>query len=290
MIHKINKVVARYNAFFKEKYFSKSLDGLRILCYHSVNSSNNSLFNPITNIKLPDFILQMEYLRDNEFECIGFEKMEKYLEGRMDIRNKSFILTFDDGFKSTLTQVLPVLNTFDYNCIIFISTGHIGGNKRLDCELYGNNNSINHPETDQYNKDNHPLTEEEIYKLSCMKNVLIGSHGCSHQPYTVLDEEEIEKENVQSKSILENITGKIINHFAFPNGEYDKRSYRLTSKHYRFIYGVNKGLVVKGMSALKPMNRHSIHSDCDIKEFHNQIFGGYDWIQKRFGNFISKVK
>jgi peptidoglycan/xylan/chitin deacetylase (PgdA/CDA1 family) len=287
MIHQINKVIARHNAYFKKKHFNKSLDGLRILCYHSVNPSNNSAFNPITNIKISDFILQMEYLRDNEFECIGFEEMEKYLEGRIDILNKSFILTFDDGFKSTFTHVLPVLNTFNYNCIIFVSTGHIGGNKRLDCELYGRANN-NNPETDEGILDNLPLTEEEIYKLSCMKNVLIGSHGCSHQPYTGLNDEEIEKENIESKSILENITGKKIYHFAFPNGDYDNRSYILTSMHYRFIYGVNKGLVVKGMSRQKPMNRHSIHSDCDIEEFNNQIFGGYDWIQKRFGNVILK--
>jgi len=286
VIHNLNRLVARYNALFNKYFFNKSLNGLRILCYHSVNSSNNSLFNPNTNINLSHFILQMEYLKNNGFECVAFEEMEKYLVGEININNKSFMLTFDDGFKSTLTQVLPVLNTFNYNCIIFISTDYIGKKHRLDCELYGKYNSLNHINTYGCHDDNFPLTKKEIYELSCMKNVLIGSHGCSHQQYTALNEKEIEKENAQSKIVLENITGKNINHFSFPNGAYGKRSYDLTSRYYRFLYGVKKGFVKKGMGVRKPMNRHSIHNDCDIEEFHNQIFGGYDWIQKRFGNII----
>lgn len=64
------------------------------------------------------------------------------------------------------------------------------------------------------------MNEEEIASLSA-KGFEIGAHTHSH---TILSAEHIDdckKEIEMSKSILENITGKKIKYFAFPNGSFD---------------------------------------------------------------------
>ncbi len=46
----------------------------------------------------------------------------------------------------------------------------------------------------------------------------IGSHGCSHRILTRLSSEEAEEEFVGSKAEIERRVGRVVQHFAFPNG------------------------------------------------------------------------
>lgn len=69
--------------------------------------------------------------------------------------------------------------------------------------------------------------------ISQEKLITIGAHTCSHPVLATLDEDEIEKEIVQSKKILEDIIQKEIHHFAYPYGDHNSagtREYKLASK------------------------------------------------------------
>jgi len=50
----------------------------------------------------------------------------------------------------------------------------------------------------------------------------IGSHGCSHRIMTRLKPEEAKQELIQSKAEIEQRIGRQIQHFAFPNGNFDR--------------------------------------------------------------------
>lgn len=66
------------------------------------------------------------------------------------------------------------------------------------------------------------LNHEEIKQLSIEKLVTIGAHSHHHYPMSKLSEDEMMGELEVSKKILEQITGKEINHFAFPYGSKDE--------------------------------------------------------------------
>ena len=58
----------------------------------------------------------------------------------------------------------------------------------------------------------------------------IGSHGCSHRILTRLKAEEAEEELVRSKAQIERLTGRPIQHFAFPNGATNRDLMMLAGK------------------------------------------------------------
>jgi peptidoglycan/xylan/chitin deacetylase (PgdA/CDA1 family) len=66
------------------------------------------------------------------------------------------------------------------------------------------------------------LTEIQIRKLSQSQWATIGSHGNYHNDLAKIPLADAAKEMLQSKSYLENITGKTINALAFPYGSYTK--------------------------------------------------------------------
>lgn len=64
------------------------------------------------------------------------------------------------------------------------------------------------------------MTEEQIKTLSQSKWVTIGSHGLYHNDLAKIPLADVTQEMIQSKSWLENITGKAVNALAFPYGSY----------------------------------------------------------------------
>ncbi|MFA6085043.1 polysaccharide deacetylase family protein [Mucilaginibacter sp.] len=65
------------------------------------------------------------------------------------------------------------------------------------------------------------MTGEQIKALSASQYATIGSHGYYHNDLSLIDTASAEKEVVQSKNYLENLTGKEINSIAFPYGAYN---------------------------------------------------------------------
>ncbi len=73
------------------------------------------------------------------------------------------------------------------------------------------------------NPDNIPrdsyLSTDEIMEMSRNK-IYFGSHGCSHSILTRVDQIRAKNEIVNSKRRIEEITGKSVEFFAYPNGSF----------------------------------------------------------------------
>ena len=67
------------------------------------------------------------------------------------------------------------------------------------------------------------MTGEQIHELAQDQDICtIGSHMCSHRKTREMSDREIRKEWADSKSILEKITGKPVEHAALPYGSDSK--------------------------------------------------------------------
>ena len=106
----ISDCVFAYKKHFQSKLSLKR--NCRILMYHSIENSDPKkdemgLANP-TDI----FRMHMQYLKENEFHVIDLPDLVNRIKDNISIPDKSVVITFDDGFRSILTNALPLLKEF----------------------------------------------------------------------------------------------------------------------------------------------------------------------------------
>jgi peptidoglycan/xylan/chitin deacetylase (PgdA/CDA1 family) len=85
------------------------------------------------------------------------------------------------------------------------------------------------------------LSDNDIGKLTSSASAVIGSHGISHTDFSVLSSEQLFVELVESKKILEGITGTKCEAIAFPYGNYNALTLKLCKEAgYKYIFGTEK--------------------------------------------------
>lgn len=74
------------------------------------------------------------------------------------------------------------------------------------------------------------MSQEEIAAASKSKFITVGSHGASHLSLNHIAENSVLNELISSKNWLEQITGKTIDSFSFPYGDYSPKIAQVVSK------------------------------------------------------------
>ena len=148
-----------------------------------------------------------------------------------NINNRNFVLTFDDGYLSDFDLVMPTLEKRKMKGTFFISPINVG--------------KVGF------------MTKEHILTLSEM-GMEIGSHSYSHKYLTTLPENEIKRELSDSKAFLEDILSKNVNSFAYPYGDYNRK----TNEFARELGYSNICTSVPGLNSTQSriLKRNSIHS------------------------------
>jgi peptidoglycan/xylan/chitin deacetylase (PgdA/CDA1 family) len=179
-----------------------------------------------------------EYYRKKWFTCIlyhqiepsSFEKHIQYYSKHYNLcslnelrnhyenddqlpRNPLFI-TFDDGWRSNY-ELLPIIKEKEIPVTIFLTTGLIGSNMIPPPITVYHESSIEEIEKAFTVKPVRTmLTVEEIRKMS--KMVDFQAHGVHHHLSTILSPEKLREELLESKQLIEDITGNPVFAFAYP--------------------------------------------------------------------------
>jgi peptidoglycan/xylan/chitin deacetylase (PgdA/CDA1 family) len=230
-------------------FFSKKSDlpYCVVLAYHSVPSD-----------KINRFKKQMRILkRFTTPIAINYD-------GPFDSLTRYSIVTFDDAFKSVVTNAVPEMIKLRVPFTIFIPAGCLGA----------------HPgwlENTEY-RDAHE-TVSSVDELSKLPNDLVtfAAHTVYHADLTQVDRDKACYEIRESKTILESRLNKEIHYFAFPYGNYNSKLLECCYKAgYKQIFSVAPEppltplrKYVKGRVIVRP-------SDWKI-EFILKIIGGYGW-------------
>jgi len=168
------------------------------------------------------------------------------------LHSDPIIFTFDDGHKSDFEIVFPLLKKYNYTATFFIVPEKIG--------MLGY------------------MTWQDIRTL--YKNGMeIGSHSLSHRYMTSLSEDELKKEFVESKKILEKGLNTQIKSFAYPYGDFSRRTNKLAeSAGYKYICTSRPGSSSKEKFVL---NRNSIHSKMNQSDTNKIIFNNSKYLITR---------
>jgi peptidoglycan/xylan/chitin deacetylase (PgdA/CDA1 family) len=97
---------------------------LRILCYHGFSIGDEHQFSPLMFMRAETFERRMQILRRRRIPVIRLDTAIKMFQAR-EIQNCETVITLDDGWSSSLTIGLPVLQKYGFPASIYISTQHL---------------------------------------------------------------------------------------------------------------------------------------------------------------------
>jgi len=185
----------------------------------------------------------------------------KGITTKCKLTSKSIFITFDDAYQCVFTNALNTMQHFGFKGIIFVNTKFIGKMNKWDIN-FGINKS-------------HHLTKEEIQKLSQL-GWEIASHGHKHIAYSRMKLKDIRRDLIDSKNILETLTGKEIVSFTSPFNIMPNEIWKLLSDiGYQNIF-IQKSFI-KDRDTIIPKNlnvieRRSVYSFDSYRNLQKKIF------------------
>ena len=170
---------------------------VRVLTYHRFGPSRRDPFCVSTEV----FDRQMGWLA-TEGLAVSLDQVIAHVERREPLPAGSALVTIDDGYRSTLTGALPILQKYNVPAVAFLTSGRIDRQAEAQAEP-GNEEPI--------------LTWEEAREL-CTGGVEIGSHALSHRSLAQMPTEQARQEAAESLARLEEETASTVRAFAYPFG------------------------------------------------------------------------
>ena len=126
---------------------------------------------------------------------------------------KKFIcVTLDDGYEDNYTNAYPIFQKYNIPFCIYVTTSYIGANflAREDTPS--------------------SLREWQIKDMNSNPLCTIGAHTKTHPNMAELLDEQQREELADSINMLEQLTGKKINHITIPYGSYNRKTWQLISE------------------------------------------------------------
>lgn len=115
---------------------------IRTLTYHFIYNPETTQCTESICFTLSQFESHLKYIRENDYFTLKLDELEMYLDGKINIPEKSIVLTIDDG--TTLDQgALTLLEKYSVNATLFVITAWVDPSayksKYLDLESHTDN-------------------------------------------------------------------------------------------------------------------------------------------------------
>lgn len=215
-----------------------------VLCYHSISNDNWRF-----SVKPSIFEKQLDYL-NRHYQNISAEELKEYLEGKVDLKKPSYLLTFDDGYKNLLS-IRKYLKKKNIRPIIFV----LINSSKIDRASLG--------------------TRREILSVDDIKKLIndgwdIGYHTATHPgSLSKLNFNILIKEIVKSKVNLEKELGISIKYFSYPQGSYNDRLIEIVKNSgFQMAFTMDSGCIQRRSNTFT-LPREGVDGSHTLKEFEN---------------------
>jgi peptidoglycan/xylan/chitin deacetylase (PgdA/CDA1 family) len=132
----------------------------------------------------------MAVLLARGFAVLTMDQFVAWLLRQQPVPSPAALLTFDGGYRSQLDNALPVLETFGWSATFFPMSAGLD-----EAEISGG----------------------ELAALAA-RGHMIGFHTHTHPDLTALSPEDLEREVGESKRVLEDVIGRPVTAFCYPEG------------------------------------------------------------------------
>ena len=222
-------------------------DGMTILYYHAVPDADAD-----------NFIRQMEHLAAHA-NCVFADADPAPQGGQPRIA-----VTFDDAFKSVANNALPIMAELKIPATIFVPTKWMGRTPGWQMET-GDDAS----ET--------VMNAEELRAI-LSPLVRLGSHTVAHPRMSRLSIPEQRDQLVNSRVVLEELSGSVIDTLAFPYGDYDDRTVECArNAGFRHVYTIMPQTLRIGNTDLV-RGRTSVEASDPLALFDLKMNGAFEWM------------
>ena len=170
---------------------------------------------PSTNIKIVDFIKQIDLIKKNNFKFIHADNFENSL---INLKGeKKILLTIDDAFKSFYDQAWPILKNEKIPFLLFVNTRDVGNKGYMNWK--------------------------QIKEISKEKFVYIGNHSYSHGYLVDKTNDEISTDiNLAISDFKKNLNYNPI-FFSYPFGEYSNNFKKIVKDiGFKYAFGQHSGV------------------------------------------------
>ena len=224
----------------------------RVLMYHSVVNDEDlaSQKSDIYSISETYFSSHVDFLAQN------YNSADRKVVSLEDSFSSGVSITFDDGYKDTLTIAAQLLCKNYLPFHVFVTPANV------------------------ISGDNKYLSEAELVALSKLPGATIGAHGFSHQHLNNLQAAEINEELKSSKEWLENLTQTNISTMSYPHGAFNSQVQEIAaSVGYLYAATSSWGCYQVGVKPLE-IPRIDIWNLDNKTALRQKINGQWDWIGK----------
>jgi peptidoglycan/xylan/chitin deacetylase (PgdA/CDA1 family) len=228
--------------------------GATVLAYHIVESPHD----PRMEVSREVFRQQMRYLAMTGYTVIPLRHLYEYAAGkRATLPKNAVVITIDDGWRSTYTEVFPEMKRRGFPFTVFIYPKIIG-------------------------QTTYAMSWKQIKEMADA-GVDVQSHTFSHGFLSRRRHADIgdaaygawlERELKESKRILEKETGREVRFLAYPYGDYDKKVRENVARAgYEAALTCEYGQVKRGSDPMR-MKRVAIEKSMDFATFRHLLGAG----------------
>ncbi|MAZ07794.1 MAG: polysaccharide deacetylase [Rickettsiales bacterium] len=209
-----------------------SLDKLRILIYHHIESDQFDLFEN-----------QLDYIKKKNWKFITPKEFEKHILGKKKLKGKNVLLTFDDGLNSNFLIANKILKKLNIKAIFFVPSDFVKIRSARQARIFMKKNILDQklPKDFKYTRN---MSFKDLKQLIDSKHQ-IGAHSKTHANLGFISNQKIlNNEILQSAKFLERKLKIKINHFAFTYGNFQsmsQKSIEIAQSKFKFIYSSLRG-------------------------------------------------
>jgi peptidoglycan/xylan/chitin deacetylase (PgdA/CDA1 family) len=197
----------------------------------------------------------ISWLMKHGYAFISADELLEILYRRKTPPSGAVWLSFDDGCKELIQDVLPVIRKLKIPVTLFMPTGIISGNGLFPWPQIKGSHGI---------RDS--FTVAELKQVATCPEVTIGSHTVSHPIMTSLTEERIRFELAESKRTLESWINADIRCFAYPEGRFNSREKALLVESGYCMAATTENALINRQTDPYLLPRLSIGDDISFPE------------------------
>lgn len=222
--------------------------GLRILLYHSVGGSEDSV-SPAA------FRGQMRWLREESGGTITSLSSGARALKDGDLEGAAVAVTFDDGYRDTLTVAAPILLEYRIPFTTFLVGEFLSDSSRGGIYLDG----------------------AGVRELLSVRGADVGAHGYTHRPLSKLTDADLREELERSAGVIGEVTGRRPSGMSYPHGAVDERVIRRAAEA-GFVFGASSryGVNRPGVFLLR-LRRTEVAPGDSLESFKGKVRGYFDW-------------
>jgi len=263
----IRDIIMPFYKFWYKCFNYFGITVLPILTFHcfvkdEIKKNNEQIKNNKWYASIDIFEEQIKWLIDHKYTFINIEMIENWLLNKKKIPKKSIFLTFDDGVKSQLDLVMPILKKYNAQGCCFV-IGKRWLNKQEILPINSKEDKYDYFDKEYYEKNSDNLkyikVQSHMYNFHYKRN---------KRPAIYF----MKKSDIDSDCEIMLKNG--FNYVALPYGAYNRNTTSVLSKYYKLAFAFDRigfPYIMKNTNVFK-LNRIAIDGNSTVKTLKKYLY------------------